>query len=98
MKIHILKETLKAVDTLIGANKYLDGNHLTIADLSLLATTSELFLFDYDLTDYPNFRRWQSTLKSELTYFDAINHFEKAEALDIIEKLKALRQKMRANK
>ncbi|CAG2171954.1 unnamed protein product, partial [Oppiella nova] len=50
------KNSLKLIDTLIGNNKYVaGGEHLTIADLSVLATTTLLSINDFeDFNDHPN--------------------------------------------
>ncbi|XP_054159967.1 uncharacterized protein LOC128958177 [Oppia nitens] len=66
--------TLKLLDQLIGDNKYLAGDQLTIADLSVLASTTLLAINDYvDFDDHPNLKRWFETLANELPYFDEIN-------------------------
>ncbi|CAG2173968.1 unnamed protein product, partial [Oppiella nova] len=50
------KNSMKLIDTLIGNNKYVaGGEHLTIADLSVLATTTLLSINDFeDFNDHPN--------------------------------------------
>ncbi len=50
-------DNLKLLDTLIGGNGYVTKNTVTIADLSLLASVSNLFLTDYHMTDYPNVKK-----------------------------------------
>ncbi len=68
------KNNLKLLDTLIGANKYVAGNELTIADLSVLASTASLEFNDLkDLSDLPNLKGWYNRLKTELTYFEEVN-------------------------
>ncbi|CAG2103003.1 unnamed protein product [Medioppia subpectinata] len=69
------KSTLQLLDTLIGDNRYAaGGQHLTIADLSLLATTVILSVNYYrDLDDYPHLKAWFTRLSKELPYFDDIN-------------------------
>jgi len=69
------KNNAKLVDTLIGDNKYIaGGEQLTIADLSLLATTTLLSIEDYqDFDECPNLKRWFTALQTELPYFDEIN-------------------------
>jgi len=91
-KVNAFKNNLKLLDALIGDNKYLVGNNLTIADLSVLSTTVFLEKMDFDVKDYPNFKRWTATLSQQLPYFQDINGFDmKAEAMVYIEKVKAKR-------
>ena len=68
------KNNLKVLDALIGDNKYVAGNELTIADLSVLSTTTSLALNDYkDLDDVPNVKRWFEGLTKELPYYEEVN-------------------------
>ncbi|CAG2108092.1 unnamed protein product [Medioppia subpectinata] len=76
-KVIAYKNLLKQLDQLIGDNKYLVGDHLTIADIAVLVTSSMLLMVNYDLTDYPNLGRWLRTLTTELPYFAEINIFPK---------------------
>ena len=97
-KLNALKNNLKLMDQLIGDNKFLTGSNLTIADLSIVATTSILDFMEFDVSDYPNFKRWFSTLKSELQYFNEVNHFDKEEFQTNIEKMKAKMASLQQNK
>ena len=68
------KNNLKILDTLIGSNKYVAGNDLTIADLSVLASTTILEINDFkDLNEYPNIKRWFDKLRKELPYYEEVN-------------------------
>ena len=68
------KNNLKLLDTLIGDNKYVAGNELTIADLSIVATITTLAINDFkDLADAPNVKRWLDRLTKELPYYEEIN-------------------------
>ena len=68
------KNNLKLLDTLIGSNKYVAGNDLTIADFSVLASTSVLEIKDFkDLDEYPNVKRWFDGLRKELPYYEEVN-------------------------
>ena len=65
---------MKLLDTLIGDNKYVAGNELTIADLSVLASTTILEINDYkDLNDFPNVKAWFDRLRKELPYYEEVN-------------------------
>ncbi|CAG2119676.1 unnamed protein product [Medioppia subpectinata] len=73
-KVLAFKHNLKLFDQLLGDNHYATGaQHLTFADLSLLATTSILLAIQYDLSDCPNVERYLNTLSQELPYFASIN-------------------------
>ncbi len=89
-QVKSFKDNLKLFDTLIGSNRYVATNAVTIADLSLLTTVSNLFLTDYDITDYPNVKEWFERLKSELSYFEEINGEKlKMQLKEVIEKVRA---------
>ena len=77
-KTNPFRNNMKIMDDLIGQNKYLTGNELTIADLSLLAASVMLDLTKYDVSEYKNFNRWRAQLKNELPYYEEVNHFEEA--------------------
>ena len=68
------KNILKLLDTLIGDNKYVTGDELTIADLSVLASTTVLENTDYkDLADVPNLKAWFDRIRKELPYYEEVN-------------------------
>ena len=68
------KNNLKLLDTLIGDNKYVTGNELTIADLSVLASTTVLAINDFsDLNDVPNVKQWFDRIRKELHYYQEVN-------------------------
>ena len=71
-RINALKNNLSILDQLIGDNKYVTGDQLTIADLTILANTWVMITSGYDLKAYPNFKRWITGLESELKYFDEV--------------------------
>ena len=96
-KVNAFKNNLKLLDQLIGDNKYLTGNELTIADISVLASLALVEFFKVDLSEYSNLSRWHSSLKSELPYYEEINHFEDEYIADYLEKIKAFLLKMKAN-
>ncbi|CAG2105553.1 unnamed protein product [Medioppia subpectinata] len=74
-----LKNELKLLNSLIGDHKYLTGEVLTIADLSLSSIVANFYWFDYELSEYTNIERWYSTLQKELPYFSQINDIPKEE-------------------
>ena len=94
-KVKAFKDTLKLVDTLIGDNNYLSGDHLTIADFAILSTcvgldgkgfssAADLLLTD----DYPNAKRWLERLRTELPFYEEINDFDAEFIKEYAEKIK----------
>ncbi|CAG2178744.1 unnamed protein product, partial [Oppiella nova] len=88
-KVTNLKNNLKVLDQIIGANHYVTGNQLTIADLSLLATGTYLDWAELDISEFTNYKRWYTTVQKELPYFDEINTFSKEEREALVEKARA---------
>lgn len=92
-KVQALKNNLKLLDIFIGSNGYVSGDHLTIADISILAGATVFTVTDYDLSDYPNVKDWFEKLRTELPYFAEIN--EKAGELFLVF-IEQIRQKNQA--
>ena len=68
------KNTLALFDTLIGDNKYVTGDELTIADISFLATSTVLTINEFkDIDQLLNLKGWYERLKEELPYFNEVN-------------------------
>ena len=68
------KNTLKLFNTLIGDKPYVTGNELTIADISLLASTTVLAINDFkDIEELPQLKSWYKRLENELDYFEEVN-------------------------
>lgn len=65
--------SLKFLDGFLEKSPYVAGDHLTLADLSILATITFAEVTDFDLTSYPHLQSWLSKLKSQLPYFKEIN-------------------------
>ena len=91
-----LKDNLKLLEQLIGDKKYLVGDQVTLADLSILASTRGLISMDHDLTELPNFKRYATTLPNELAYFDEINDFNKEEVMAFVDKMKGFLAKQQS--
>ena len=87
--VNAYKQTIKLLNDLIGDKKYLVGDHLTIADLSVSATTSGQLIFDKDLSEYPNLKRWLLDMKADVPYFDEINGIPLDEMMAYMMKMKA---------
>ncbi len=61
------------MDTIIGDNNYVTGDELTIADLSLLASSTVFAIANFDLSGYKNVENWIKRLQNELDYYEEIN-------------------------
>jgi glutathione S-transferase len=49
------------------------GDELTIADLSLLASSTVFAIANFDLSGYKNVENWIKRLQNELDYYEEIN-------------------------
>ncbi|CAG2107676.1 unnamed protein product [Medioppia subpectinata] len=79
-KLATFHGTLKLLDqVLIGQNKYLVGDNVTIADLSLLSMWVYLEKYGIDISPYANFQRWAAGLRAELPYYDECNSISQSE-------------------
>ncbi|RWS30527.1 Glutathione S-transferase 1:-like isoform C [Leptotrombidium deliense] len=65
-----LKDKLALLDSFLAGNKYVAGDTLTLADLSILASVTTIGGFGYDIGAYPNINAWISRLQKELPYYD----------------------------
>jgi len=72
-KANALKQSLEYIDLFLEKTCYCAGNHLTIADFSILASVTQLEGMDYKITAYPNLCKWVERLKSELPYYESCN-------------------------
>jgi len=72
------KKALKLLDDFLGMTPYAAGNHITIADFSLISTLSfaEIFAdqFGYmNFEEYPRISAWLKKLKTEIPSYKEIN-------------------------
>ncbi|XP_067618340.1 glutathione S-transferase 1-1-like [Eurosta solidaginis] len=51
------------LNTFLEGNKYVAGDQLTVADLSILASVSTFDVAKFDITKYPNVARWYESCK-----------------------------------
>ncbi len=61
------------MDAIIGDNNYVTGDELTIADLSLLASSTVFAIANFDLSGYKNVENWIKRLQNELDYYEEIS-------------------------
>jgi len=67
------KEKLAILETIMGTNKYLAGDTLTLADLSIFAVLSMTEVVSYDLSGFEKVKSWMDRLKGELPDYEEIN-------------------------
>ena len=72
-KLNAFKEKLSLFDTLIGQNKYLLGDKLTIADLSIFGGLSIFPGINFDNSEYHNFKRWYDDFLKEHQVINELN-------------------------
>ena len=68
-----MQEKLKLLDTLIGDKKYVAGDYLTIADLSLFSSTTYFDWVQMDLNETPNVSNWIKRIKDEHSYVNEVS-------------------------
>ena len=83
------------MDVLIGDRKYLVGDHMTIADISVLATTQGLLKYGTpDVAEYKNFKRWITGLMSDLKSYKEFADIPEEEMMTFIARMKEAITKM----
>ncbi len=66
---------LPILDVQLGKNKYLAGDSLSLADITLLAMLDPSEVAELDITPYSNVIIWRETLKKEKFYTDSFTEF-----------------------
>ncbi|CAD0200537.1 unnamed protein product [Chrysodeixis includens] len=59
-----LEEAFGVLDAFLEGNTYAVGDHLTIADLSLVSTLSSIEAFGFSYKEYPILTKWYGLVKS----------------------------------
>lgn len=68
-----MTDALTLLEIFLINRNYVACDHLTIADLSILASVTLLEIaVEFDLTSYPNIWNWYNRLRSELPYYDPL--------------------------
>ncbi|XP_053686818.1 glutathione S-transferase 1-like [Sabethes cyaneus] len=67
-----LYEALGFLETYLGRSRYAAGDHLTIADVSLVASVSAIEICYVKLEKYPKVVAWYERCKKELTGYEDI--------------------------
>lgn len=66
-------DALTLLEIFLINRNYVACDHLTIADLSILASVTLLEIaVEFDLTSYPNIWNWYNRLRNELPYYDPL--------------------------
>lgn len=71
------RENLQVLETILtnnGGGKFLFGDHLTIADISLCSHLSFVHAFDYDLSMYKNLTAYYGRVKESIPDYGKINN------------------------
>jgi len=72
-KDKIFRAKLAFLDGFLAKSKYVAGDQLTIADLSILASVTFISVMDYDLSEFSNLTAWMKKLAEELPYNAEVN-------------------------
>ncbi|XP_057377235.1 glutathione S-transferase 1-like [Daphnia carinata] len=68
-------DALDFLEVFLGQNKYAAGDHLTIADIALLASASTFVATNKTVFDkHPKIQAWLETCKSEITDYEETNN------------------------
>src|SRR6218665_2302835 len=78
-------QALTLLEIFLINKNYMACDHLTIADLSILASITLLEVAaEYDFTSYPNIWTWYNRLRNELPYYDRQTEIVHGELKEII--------------
>ena len=84
-----LTEVLTLLEIFLINNDYVAGEHLTIADISILANVTMLEVtVEFKLSSYPNIWNWINRLRKELYYFDQLTQEAFVEMRQFIEEIR----------
>lgn len=72
-KANALKTALDYLDGFLSEQTFVVGETLTIADLSILSSITQLEALDFKITGYKHLFRWLQKLKEDLPYFEECN-------------------------
>lgn len=69
-KLKKVEEALSFLNTCLVNQNYVAGQHLTIADISLIATVSAIEVTDIDINKFPNVKKWVQRTKRTVPGYD----------------------------
>lgn len=73
--LNFLGQYLPILEAQLGKNKYLTGNMITLADLTLLSALDPAEVSEFDLSGYKNIVKWRDALKKESFYKKCFNDY-----------------------
>lgn len=72
-KEKIFQNALDLLEGFLTKDRYVAGDFLSLADLSILASVTTMQVLDYDFSKWPRVTEWMAMLKNQLPYFDEVN-------------------------
>nr|QYA72012.1 glutathione S-transferase [Anoplophora glabripennis] len=85
-KLKKANESLEFLDTFLNDSEFVAGDHLTLADLSLVVQISNLEVLKHDLSPYKNIRRWYDKVKVTAPGYKEANEDHLEVVREMIEK------------
>jgi len=67
------KNAFKILNTFLEGQRFVTGDTLTVADLTLVATVSSFDIMNFDLAPYKNVIRWYTQVKITTPGYDELN-------------------------
>jgi len=71
-KIKVVEERLGFLNTILGQRPYAAGDHLTIADFSIISSLTTIQAVKFSMAEYPNIEKWSARIKAEVPYYDQV--------------------------
>lgn len=67
-----VREKLTILDTILSRRPYVAGDHVTIADFSIISTLGMLWAAKFNLDAYPNVTKWSERVKANVPFYDEV--------------------------
>lgn len=67
-----LKAKLAILDKVLQKHPYVAGNSLTIADVGILSSLSLVEICEYDLSPFPNIKKWMTRVKGDVPQYEEV--------------------------
>lgn len=64
----MVKERLEILNTILGQRRFVAGDHLTIADFSIISSLTTPKAAGYSFDCYTNIKKWIEHMKEEAPY------------------------------
>lgn len=72
-KLEKIDETMDLLEKFLDGQNYVAGSSLTVADLCLACSVSNLSVIDYNMSKYKNTQKWLERIKSEAPSYEETN-------------------------